>query len=633
MLFFPETVLNNLVMFILKRFLAAPEDSDMPIYRNIVVAIPPEGYIGKKDQSVFVKDRNEYDPAVKYNRVSHVIIGKAIDKTRMHPNHNFRMRYPEAFQEAAGEPQLKSVKRMGMYAVVLALLEKNSLYRCLYEAMGITSANLILDFCMYAILHHSAASDRFRYAMSEQMLFSCDLKSGRDLSLFFDQDENIAGLERFKSAWAGVCKKRGVRDVWLVIDRLDNDGAGDAAQEQERAQSPKGVREKEVPAVNYLYAVDVSDGTPVSCAVFRGNRGNNRIHGNAVMKMMGWLKAYEMNVTGVVVNQDFAARDFLEMLDSNELPYVALLREDASAHKAMLAEYAAKIGRQFKYMLDRYDNNGNTDRVSILGSNDHVCYGITAEDKVKLFPRHNYKACVSLIFDGRNGEERQESWFKKISDAAAELQRELNSENAAEVPGEFKEYLEIRQKDGKKTVLINMEKAQLRGDEQGFSTLASSAKMSAGKAHEIYTMGQSAGTDFAIVKAQLGSGITTGELSETEIITRISIGFIASIIRNELMKTAKRTGLPAHGIARELNGITMGLNQNDRYFVSHTESEKQKKFLKECGVVPADLDRLAEAENKRISSENPDPVRKFPQADAAMRNKSSSGEGTAASDK
>ena len=51
----------------------------MPIYRNVVVDIPPGGYIEKSDQSVFVKDKNEYDPVRKFNVVKHVIIGRAID--------------------------------------------------------------------------------------------------------------------------------------------------------------------------------------------------------------------------------------------------------------------------------------------------------------------------------------------------------------------------------------------------------------------------------------------------------------------------------------------------------------------------------------------------------------------------
>jgi len=38
--------------------------------------------------------------------------------------------------------------------------------------------------------------------------------------------------------------------------------------------------------------------------------------------------------------------------------------------------------------------------------------------------------------------------------------------------------------------------------------------------------------------------------------------------------------------------------------------------MKECGVVPSDLDRIAEAENKRLTSKEPNPFHKFPEHSA-----------------
>ena len=84
----------------------------MPIYRNVVVDIPPGGYIEKSDQSVFVKDKNEYDPVRKFNVVKHVIIGRAIDPQKMYPNHNFRMRYPEEYKKASGAKELSVTAKL-----------------------------------------------------------------------------------------------------------------------------------------------------------------------------------------------------------------------------------------------------------------------------------------------------------------------------------------------------------------------------------------------------------------------------------------------------------------------------------------------------------------------------------------
>ena len=50
----------------------------------------------------------------------------------------------------------------------------------------------------------------------------------------------------------------------------------------------------------------------------------------------------------------------------------------------------------------------------------------------------------------------------------------------------------------------------------------------------------------------------------------------------------------------------------DEYFVCHTENQRQILLMKACGVLPRDLDRIAEAENKRLSSAEPDPFHRYP---------------------
>jgi hypothetical protein len=57
----------------------------------------------------------------------------------------------------------------------------------------------------------------------------------------------------------------------------------------------------------------------------------------------------------------------------------------------------------------------------------------------------------------------------------------------------------------------------------------------------------------------------------------------------------------------------MHLNGKDEYFVCHTENQRQILLMKECGVLARDLDRIAEAENKRLASAEPDPYHRYPE--------------------
>ena len=589
----------------------------MAIYRNVVVDIPVGAYIEKSDQSVFVKDLNVYDPVNQYNRVKHTIIGRAIDATRMYPNHNFRIRYPAEYQKASGETGQPEILRVGFYAVVLSVIERTGLYQCLSDTMGIEQANLILDFCMFSILNHSSVADGFQPAMKDHMIFSRVLKSGKDLSLFFNQDENEQRIEKFKSKWGEACKLRGIEDVWLAIDGSNNDCAAENSELAERGHAKSG---KDVSIVSYMYAVDCKDGSPITFDVYRGGCVDSK----AVLKMIGWLNAYQIKVKGVVVDRGFATKDVLEQLDSQGIKYVAMLKGDTNAHKEMLEKYASVISRRYDYVLDKFnDGKKLTDRQALPGKlflkNDNVMYGITSEKKVKLFGSHNYEAYVSLVFDGSNGEERQQNWFKKVSNAALNLQSQIDAgKSSASVPSGFENYLEIRDFDGEKVVVVKREQVQIKGDGKGFSSLATSDRMEASEANRIYTLRNSVEEDFAIAKTQLGYS-KTGTHTDSGIKTKLAIGFIASIIRSELLKAARASHLATNKIIKELNFITLHADSSDRYFACHTENERQKLFLKECGVVPSDLDRIAEAENIRRSSPEPNPFHKFPHSEETVK--------------
>lgn len=589
----------------------------MAIYRNVVVNIPQGSYVEKSDQSVFVKDINEYDPIKQYNRVKHTIIGRAIDATRMYPNHNFRIRYPNEFQVASGENEQREILRVGFYAVVLSIIEKTGLYQCLLDTMGIEQANLILDFCMYSILNHSSVADGFQTAMKEQLIFSRTLKSGKDLSIFFNQDENEQRIEKFKSRWGENSKSRGIEEVWLAIDGSNNDCAAEKSNLAERGHAKSN---KDVSIVSYLYAVDCKDGSPITFDVFRGGC----VDCKAVIKMIGWLNAYQIKVKGVVVDRGFATLGVLEQLDSLGIKYIAMLKGDTSAHQKMLLEYGNTICRQYDYVLDKFNQSENqAERLSQPGKlflkNDNIMYGITSEKKVKLFGSHEYETFVTLVFDGSNAEERQQSWFKKISNVALTLQRQIDAGNGdVLVPKEFDKYLKIHDVNGAKNVVVNSIQVQMKGNSKGFSSLAISDIMEASEVNRIYTLRNSVEEDFAIAKTQLGYG-KTGTHTDSGIKTKIAIGFISSIIRNELMKAAKASNLATNTIIKELNFITLHSDTNDRYFACHSENERQKLFLKECGVIPSDLDRIAEAENTRRCSKEPNPFHKFPHCDEYVK--------------
>ena len=575
----------------------------MAIYRNIVVAVPNDAYV-EKDATVFVKDKNEYDPLKQYNRVKHTIIGRSIGNGMMYPNNNFRIRYPAILEEASGEKLPRQTKRIGFYTTVLSLVEKTGVYDALIQSYGIENANMLIDFSMYSIINHSCVAEQYPSAMEDQLLFSNSLWNSSRLSGFFNNDISEERTSVFRKIWAGKCREREITEAWIAIDGTNNDCV---AQKADIAEPGKAKSQKNINIIGYMYAVDSKNGDPITFSIYRGGR----IDCKAVIEMIGWLTAYDIKVKGVIVDRGFATKEFFELLDQSDIGYVAMLKGDTKAHTDMLSRYVGAIRMHYEYMLGRYREDVPVGKSTEFRMDSNVLYGTEEAEKCQLFSKHDYKAYVSLIYDSRNGGERQEVWFKKVSNAALKIQQQLGKGKQTSVPQEYTGCISIEELDGKKVAFVNAEKVQTLGERKGFFCLASSKALTAKEANEIYVLRNSSEEQFSMVKSQLGYD-TTGTHYTEGIKAKLTLAFIAAVIRNELVKACCESRLSTNRMTNELNHICMHMNGKDEYFVSHTENQRQIQLMNACGVLPRDLDRIAEDENKRLSSAEPDPFHRYP---------------------
>jgi len=575
----------------------------MAIFRNIIVSVPEEAYV-EKDATVFVKDKNKYDPQTKYNRVKHTVIGRFIGDGRMYPNHTFRIRYPAIFEEASGEKLPRQTKKIGFYTAVLSIVERTGLYDALIKSYGIENANMAVDFSTYSIIHHSCVAEQYPCAMEDQLLFSSSLWNQSRISRFFNNEISEERTSVFRKIWAGKCRERDLSEAWIAIDGTNNDCE---AREAGIAESGKAKSQKNVSIVSYMYAVDSRNGDPITFSIYRGGR----VDCKAVIEMVGWLTAFDVKVKGVIVDRGFATKEVLELFDQNGINYVAMLKGDAKVHTAMLDRYADKIRMQYKYMLGKYNAGGCADASTEYATDSDVLYGVSEAGKERLFSAHDYEAYVSLIYDGANGGKRQETWFKKVSNAALRIQRQLDMGKNAGVAKEYAGYINIIEMDGRDVALVYEDKVQEWGCRKGFFTLASSEALDAMEANRLYALRNSSEEQFSVVKSQLGYD-TTGVHYANGIKAKLALAFISAVIRNELVKASRESALSTNRMVNELDQLCMHLDGNDQYFVCHTENQRQIAFMKACGVLPKDMDRIAEAENIRLASPEPNPHHRYP---------------------
>jgi hypothetical protein len=547
----------------------------MAINRTIIVPIPPDAYI-EKNSYVFVKDKNVYDPEKRYNRVKHTIIGRSIGNGQMHPNHNYRLRYPDLFEAAAGELLPKPRKSLGFYATVLSIAERSGLYEALVQAYDVKNANMLLDFSMYTLIHHSYDTQNYSSVMADQMLFSGCVWNQAMLSAFFKEEISEERTDLFRKLWAGACAGRDNtpdgKKVWIVLDQT-------------------------------IYAISDRDGVPITFSVSQGRADFTAI------ELIGWLKAYDIRVKGFIVNPEFAAAEVLSMLDQTGIAYVVRLGDDPLGHTSMVEQYGYKICMQYEYMLDRYDEKGlQTD----MPTDTHVLYGTQGVEKVRLFAGLSYEGYTGIIYDSTYGGQIQEEWYKGVSDIAQNLQQRLDQatngvltkeyaaiakEYTDRIPPEYADCIRIREKDGKLSVRVNRLQVQEIGDRKGFYTLASSLPFSVREMNDIYRLKSCAEKQFSVVEKKAAMLVPA---------------FISSIIRNELIRACTESGVPVNNLPDELNQIHMNISGNEKYSVSHAFTERQIVLLKACGVEPEDLDVMAVTESKRLGSYELDPHQHYP---------------------
>lgn len=590
------------------------------IYRNIVVAIPEEAYVSK-DASVFIKDKNTYDPKVQYNRVHHTIIGRSFSAGLMYPNTNFRLRYPVEYEAASGEKVLRQTKRIGLYTVILSLAERTGLYSALHESFGIECANAIMDFAMYSIAHHSSAAENFPSAMADTQLFSNSIWSQKDYSALFKERMGYDNIEVFRRKWASMCRERGIQDTWLSIDGSNNNCQAVRVELAEKGKSKSG---KNVNVIGYMYAVDSATGCPVTFAAYRGGR----VDCKELLEIVGWLKAFGISAKGVIVDRGFATAEDFRLLDENGLSYVAMLKGEAAAHKSMFREHGEEIRMKYGAMLDKFIP-GEARNAKLIPDGKSLLYGISSGKKIRIFSSHSYEAYASLIYDSANGRERKEAFYTRVTNEARKLQQKILDEEAgiirkrkakaadtgAKADGEAAEkissYISIQVKDGHRHVFLDEGELEKAASEKGFYTLASSEDLSAAQANDIYVLRNGSEEQFSVLKSQLGYDVTRNHFTSGTI-AKLTVGFVAAVLRNELMRSCQEVRIATNSAINELNMVGMSMNGRDEYYVSHTENSRQRELMLECGVIPSDLDYVAQQENKRMKSAEPDPFHRMP---------------------
>lgn len=552
------------------------------IYWNLhEIPIPDGAHINHSDGYVYI-----YPPGHKNIRTK---IGKATSENTMHPNDNFKEKYPALWKSYYPDEDVPAQHFLltGFYALSLGIGYKTGLYPILQNVYGPQYGNMIMDYCNYSIMDKNNASSLYPNRMYHEVLFSKSVYSDNWLSNFFNEKINEDLNHQFRIEWLNQCKLRGINKVWLAIDGSNNDCTAKKGELPQKGAAKSG---KNINIVSYIYAVDVETGTPVTYFVSYGNITDNK----AFKKVITFLNEGGIDVEGVILDRGFDTHDVFDMISKSKLKYVIMLRSDTSGHTEMMKRHGKEIRWQVEYCIS-----------------DKGMFAV--QDKVKLFSKHQDESKVTLFFDGLNGSERAATLIHKVLKAYKELKERIDkNESKVSVPKDVSKYILINEdKEGKQNISLSYDNWQKAVDIKGYSTIASSDDLSAGEVDEKYNLRNVSEIQFKILKTQLGFD-TTRVHYRSGIENKMAVCFISSIIRNEIVNACKELKLDTNRMIQEIDRIQLIRLSSDRYSAVDDMSERQKKLLEKFDINADSFEYIAEMVNERRTNPVYSQIHKMP---------------------
>lgn len=536
------------------------------------IPIPGDAYVNHSDGRVFVFLR-EGRVLEKSRRL---VIGRAATNATMYPNDAFREKYPSLWEQHYGSTDKapKHYLRSGMYSLCLGAGHKTGIYPLLNKVYGPLYANAIMDFSMYSMLTKSDVAQTLKERLAGEVTFSKNTLHDSWLSDMFSNKMTEDQSVELRKQWIDHCKSNGVTSAWISIDGSNSDCS---ARKCELAEAGKAKSHTSADIVSYMYAVNAETGMPITYMLYNGGK----IDAKAFVRMRSFLGLHGIDTNGVLLDRGFCTPEIFRMLEEDGIPYVVMMKGDTYIHSQMYEEHASSIRWNVRHAIG-----------------EDSLFGISSKDRCRLFSCDDVSAYANFFYDGLNGSERSKTLVMKIMREKKRLEKRLSEGKDAEVSGPLTRYLKVEEHDGEKEVVCDYDRWQADLDSKGFYTIATSQDVGAERANALYSLRDASETQYMFSKSQLGFDVTRTHSTES-IESKFLVCFVSSILRSRIQQSCKEMHVPTNQMFQEMDRMSLFLTGGNVYVSIHDESRRQKELLASVGVLPSDLDAIAEEFNMR----------------------------------
>lgn len=550
------------------------------------VDIPfPEAHINHNDGRVYLLDVD--GPGKR------TTIGWATGETTMHPNDEFRRRYPERWElEYAKYKDPKGYEiHVGMYGLCLGAAYESGLYSVLCDVYDPKYANMIMDYSMYSILNRSDVSQLYSERMRNEAIFSETVYSDSTLSNYFRDDLSEEMHFAFRDSWIKRCIARGLKKLWLCIDGSNNDCQMNDSDYAEPGENKSHTKK---PIVGFIYAVDSATGEPITYFVNPGGVVDSK----AFHKIINFIVSYGLEVEGVILDRGFCTYDDLQTLEELKLQYVIMVPNSTKGYKDLLKECSETIFWNPRYIVNSKDIFG-------ISKTNRQIWGTHPEIKVTL----------NLYFGAKAGCYKGITLIQEVCAVKAAAERDCEQGILPVIEKKYRKFFNaFYDEEGNPQVDCLYDEWKSALHSEGFFTILSSDDFGAQKVFETYQLRIASETQYRTLKSQEGFD-TTRVHTDQGMLTKYAICFAASILRHTIMQACMKNDLDTDEQIQKMDRINLLVGDNGTVkFIRHI-NEKTQHLFREFGFTLSSFDAIARDINFRKSSpiyhqkrDKPEPV-------------------------
>lgn len=553
------------------------------IYTNFDVPVPTGAHVYENGSRVFIVER----PYPVYSRRS---IGKYCGDGMMHPNDLYYKLYPKEwlkYYPNHASMLHQDVLGAGMFALTLGIGEITGLYSALLNVYHPSVVNSIMDFAMYNNISCSNVAYTFSDDMENKLLFSISIndKDGSYFTELFDSKMHESWNLVFKRQWVLACIENGVTDVYVSIDGTNMDYAGNNNELAQVGHSKSGGEHKIISCISVVCATGPRRGLPLTYFVVEGNK----VDSVSVKSVFSFLSEFNLNLKGVLADRGFCTEDIFNYLHNAGIGYVIMLNENTVGYKTAMSRNADEIRDNLAY-----------------GFHGTTKFGIAT--KAKALNKLKFESTIVLVYDMDNGNRRKSKFLLGVYDAIDKWNKDIEMGKYPDLPSEYDDVVNIDHKT--RVASLNTEVAQKKFDSRGYYALAVSDGIGAQEADELYDLRDASEKMFCGFKSGLGYDVCRGH-SKDGVQNRLFVGFVAAIIRSELLTSCKEHKIPINKLIKQAAKIGYTCI-GPRYSYDTVIPDKLAPIFKDFGINDAVMKSILSIADIKYASEQGDAFEQVP---------------------